>query len=102
MPNSSDAARSSQGTICMNVICRVCSSTTAPLTPPSTEAEATTAIRSRRRSIRSAHTEVNCPGHSATVLVALAWMGRTPIASIAGKEMKEPPPAIAFITPRNK
>ncbi len=43
--------------------------------------------------------EVSWPGQSATVLVALAWMGGTPMAIIAGKEMKEPPAAIAFIAP---
>jgi hypothetical protein len=42
------------------------------------------------------------PGQSATVLVAFAWIGATPIASIAGKETKEPPPAMAFMTPAIK
>ena len=43
--------------------------------------------------------EVNCPGQRATVLVAFAWMGRTPTPMIAGNDKKEPPPAIAFKTP---
>ena len=73
-----------------------------PATPPMIDAEQTTASKSRRRSVRRAQTEVSWPGQSATVLVALAWMGRTPIASIAGNEMKEPPPAMAFMTPAMK
>ena len=67
--------------------------------PPRMEAETTTASRSRRRSVRKAQMEVSWPGQRATVLVALAWMGGTPMAIIAGKEMKEPPAAIAFIAP---
>ena len=43
--------------------------------------------------------DVTCPGHSATVFVAFAWIGANPIESIAGKEINDPPPAIAFITP---
>ncbi|MCU1226338.1 MAG: hypothetical protein JWQ42_4431 [Edaphobacter sp.] len=50
-------------------------------------------------SSRNAATEVNCPGHKATVFVAFAWIGSTPTASIAGNERNDPPPAIAFITP---
>ena len=71
----------------------------APLTPPRTDAAHTTGNRSRLKSARNAATEVNCPGHKATVLVAFAWIGATPIDSIAGNEINEPPPAIAFITP---
>ena len=52
-----------------------------------------------RTSLRSVASEVNCPGHRATVFVALACTGGTPIPSIAGNERKDPPPAIAFITP---
>jgi hypothetical protein len=55
--------------------------------------------RSRCTSSRSVASDVNCPGHNATVFVALACTGGTPIPSIAGNEMKLPPPAIAFITP---
>ena len=46
-----------------------------------------------------AATEVNCPGHSATVFVAFAWIGAIPIDNITGNEINDPPPAIAFITP---
>ena len=75
-PNSSEATSSSHGTMCRNVTCRVCSSTTAPLTPPSTDA-----LSDHRKQIapeiaaQRPH-EVSCPGHSATVLVAFAWIGK--------------------------
>lgn len=39
------------------------------------------------------------PVHSATVLVALAGMGGTPVNNSAGKPMKLPPPATAFSAP---
>ena len=96
---SNDAASSIHGTMCMKVRGRVFSRTTAPPMPPRMAAETTTVSRSRRRSVRKAQMEVSWPGQRATVLVALAWMGGTPMAIIAGKEMKEPPAAIAFIAP---
>ena len=43
--------------------------------------------------------DVNCPGHRATVLVALAWMGGTPMLSRAGNDRKDPPPATEFKSP---
>src|ERR1700733_170590 len=46
--------------------------------------------------------DVNWPGQRATVLVAFAWIGRTPTPSRAEKERKEPPPAIAFRAPARK
>src|ERR1700733_10600444 len=46
--------------------------------------------------------DVNWPGQRATVLVAFAWIGRTPTPSRAGKERKEPPPAMAFRAPARK
>src|SRR6267378_6506265 len=39
------------------------------------------------------------PGHSATVLVALATSGVTPRATIAGNVSSVPPPAMAFMAP---
>jgi len=39
------------------------------------------------------------PGQSATVLVALASTAGTRMNNSAGKEMKLPPPAIAFSVP---
>ena len=39
------------------------------------------------------------PVHNATVLVALAGIGGTPVNSRVGNAMKLPPPATAFITP---
>jgi hypothetical protein len=36
------------------------------------------------------------------VFVAFAWIGATPIDNMAGNEINEPPPAIAFITPARK
>lgn len=35
----------------------------------------------------------------ATVLVALAWTGKTPMPSMAGKDKSEPPPATALRAP---
>jgi hypothetical protein len=91
--------RMSHGIMCRKVRWRVCSRTSAPLTPPSRLTMAMVGSRSLCRSRRSVASEVSCPGHSASVLVALACTGGTPMPSIAGKEMKEPPPAMAFITP---
>jgi hypothetical protein len=39
------------------------------------------------------------PTHTATVFVALAGIGGTPLNKRAGNEMKLPPPATAFSTP---
>ena len=39
------------------------------------------------------------PGHSATVDVAFAGIGRTPVNISAGKDMKLPPPATEFSIP---
>ena len=39
------------------------------------------------------------PGHSATVLVALASTAGTPVTNSAGNEIKVPPPATAFSVP---
>src|SRR3954463_2957761 len=46
--------------------------------------------------------EVTWPGQRATVFVALAWTGRIPVPSRAGKDRKEPPPATALSTPARK
>src|SRR5271170_1457861 len=46
--------------------------------------------------------DANCPGHRATVLVALAGIGRIPVPNRAGKERNDPPPAIAFSAPASK
>src|SRR5665647_538294 len=42
---------------------------------------------------------VSVPGRSATVLVAFATSGESPAATMAGKVMSVPPPAIAFMMP---
>ena len=52
-----------------------------------------------RSSRRKANTEASSPGHMATVFVALAIIGSRRAPSSAGKERKEPPPAIAFTAP---
>ena len=39
------------------------------------------------------------PGHSATVDVAFAGIGRTPVNISAGKDIKLPPPATEFSIP---
>ena len=39
------------------------------------------------------------PGHNATVLLALAWTGGTPVNNMMGKDTKLPPPATAFSVP---
>ena len=43
-----------------------------------------------------------CPGHSATVLVALAFTGGMPTNNSVGKEMKLPPPATELMAPRRR
>ena len=44
-------------------------------------------------------TLAGCPGHSATVLVALALTGGIPTKSRAGNEIKLPPPATELMPP---
>ncbi len=53
-------------------------------------------------SLRYAAIDVSCPGHSATVLVALACTGIMPMPIIAGKTRNDPPPATAFSSPPRK
>src|SRR6185436_188094 len=48
---------------------------------------------------RYAHMLPKDPGHSATVLVALAEIGGTPSQMIAGKVISVPPPATEFTAP---
>jgi hypothetical protein len=42
---------------------------------------------------------LSAPGHSATVLVALAMSGGTPSATMDGKVRSVPPPAMEFTMP---
>src|SRR5271157_1636312 len=85
----------------MKVFCGVRSRTRAPSVPPAR----LVAIISRRmrkslgKRFRYAPTLATMPGHSATVEVALAWMGGTRVRIRAGNDMKVPPPATEFITP---
>src|SRR5208337_4764147 len=55
--------------------------------------------REMSRCLRYAPPLAVVPTHSATVLVALAAMGATPLNSRAGKAIKLPPPATAFSAP---
>jgi hypothetical protein len=88
--------------MCRKTTCRVRSSVMAPETPPRIDASEMIGSRSRRISPRNVASEVSWPGQSATVLVALASTGGTPSASIAGNEINDPPPAIAFMIPARK
>src|SRR5260370_15224338 len=55
--------------------------------------------RERSRCLRYAPELAVTPTQSATVLVALAAMGATPLNIRAGKAMKLPPPATALSAP---
>ena len=55
--------------------------------------------RERSRCLRYAPELAVTPTHSATVFVAFAEIGATPLNSSAGNAIKLPPPATAFSAP---
>ena len=77
------------------------SSSHAPTAPPATlgSVRRTTQARAPRSSPRYPHMLLSAPGHSATVLVALAVSAGTPSPTSAGKVSSVPPPAMAFTPP---
>src|SRR5215472_16186131 len=84
------------------VDCEVRSSRIAPRMPPIRLVTTSTSINTRfcfAISLRYALTLASEPGHSATVLVALASMAGTPEKSREGKVMKLPPPATELSAP---
>src|SRR5258708_7223820 len=100
--NKSVASNRRQGISCWKVDCEVRSSKTAPSTPPTrlVLTSTTTSTRScAASSLRYAPTLASEPGQSATVLVALAWMGKTPVKISEGNVMKLPPPATELSAP---
>ena len=96
------AISSSQGTSIMKVADGVMSRTQAPSRPPTTPVTVSGTITRRdklRNSLRYAQTLAGWPGHSATVLVALALTGGMPANNSDGKETKLPPPATELMAP---
>src|SRR5579875_7439 len=86
------------------VACGVCSNRSAPPMPPTRLMALRTPSTTRSReasSLRYAPTLATEPGQRATVLVALALIGGTPVKMSAGKEIKLPPPATEFNAPPN-
>jgi hypothetical protein len=79
----------------------VCSRSHAPAIPPITlvTTSGTMTRRDRSRCLRYAPVLAVTPTQSATVFVALAEMGATPVNIRAGKAMKLPPPATALSAP---
>lgn len=99
--NSSVPPESSQGTRRINVCCGVLSSSSAPAQPPATLVTSS-GIRSRSGTLslfRYATVLAANPGHRATVFVAFAGTGGTPLNSNTGNDTKLPPPATAFSVP---
>src|SRR5271165_6025590 len=99
--NSSVAASISQGITCKKVCAGVLISSTAPAMPPTTlvTINGTITRREMRSRLRYAPPLAVTPIHKASVLVALAATGATPVNSSAGNAMKLPPPATAFSPP---
>ena len=85
----------------MKVACGVCNSTTAPAQPPMMlmVISGTMMRGDFGRRFQYEKTLATEPGQTATVLVALAGMGGTPVKMSAGKEKKLPPPATEFMAP---
>src|SRR6266567_504830 len=100
--NSNVANSIRYGTNPRNVACGVESKRIAPPMPPIRlvipSVNNTTRL-SVASSLRYALTLATEPGHNATVLVALAWMGCTPAKIRLGKVRKLPPPATELSAP---
>src|SRR5216684_5535477 len=98
---SNVAASSSQGSTRRKVFGGVLMRSNAPSKPP-TMLVAISGIITRlemSRCLRYAPPLAVTPTHSASVLVALAATGPTPVNSSAGNAMKLPPPATALSAP---
>jgi len=87
----------------MKVCAGVLNSKYAPISPPTTlvTMRGTITRRDMLRRLRYAPPLAVVPTHSATVLLAFAAIGGTPVKSNAGNATKLPPPATAFSTPPN-
>src|SRR5207245_6173651 len=101
--NSTVAPSMSQGRRRMKVCAGVLNSKYAPLSPPTTlvTMRGTITRRDMLRRLRYAPPLAVVPTHSATVLLAFAAIGGTPVKSNAGNATKLAPPAPAFSTPPN-
>src|SRR6266436_595991 len=96
------ASKRRYGIKCTKVVCGVCNRSTAPSTPPTTLAPVNISNSLRfcaASSLRYAAILATEPGQRATVLVAFAVIGATPVKMRAGKVMKLPPPATEFNVP---
>src|SRR5205823_3205326 len=86
----------------MNVVCGVCSSRNAPTRLPKnviTMSGANDRSCFQLSALRYAPVEASVPGHSAMVLVALAFTGGMPVKSRAGNAINPPPPATELTAP---
>src|SRR6185369_1078072 len=98
---SSVAPNISQGSTRRKVQAGVCSRSTAPAIPPVSPVTirgTNTRVGTSNR-LRYAPPLAAAPVHRASVFVALAGIGGTPVNSKAGKATKLPPPATAFKAP---
>src|SRR5579859_300941 len=101
--NSSVAPSNSQGSTRRNVCGGVLISSSAPARPPAMLVAISGIITRLEilRCLRYAPPLAVTPTHSASVLVALAATGPTPVNSKAGNAIKLPPPATALSAPPN-
>src|ERR1700676_969288 len=101
--NSSAAPNISQGSTRKKVCAGVLISSTAPANPPTILITISGIITRREmfKCLRYAPPLAVTPTHRASVLVAFAATGATPVNNNAGKAMKLPPPATALSAPPN-
>src|SRR5437899_2362197 len=102
--SSTVAPRTRNGITTWKVRTPVCSRRNPPVNPPSNEGPASNvSVRrvplSSRRNPTVADTY---PGHSASVLVALATMGLRPVQTSVGNVIRVPPPATEFTPPASR
>src|SRR6266566_6792638 len=102
--NNTVANNNKYGNNFTKVDCDVCTSNSAPNTPPTRLVTPSTITNTRlcfAISNRYAHILATEPGHNATVLVAFALIGGTPVKIRAGKVINVPPPATELSIPPN-
>src|SRR6266852_6350656 len=99
--NNSVAPSNSHGSTRKNVCGGVLMSRTAPASPPAilVAMSGTITRREMLRCLRYAPPLAVTPNHSASVFVAFAATGATPVNSNTGNAMKLPPPATALSAP---
>src|SRR6266702_1880487 len=99
---STVATKSRYGKSLTKVDCDVLNKSSAPITPPIRLVPLSKRTMDRlclASSLRYAHMLATDPGQRATVLVALALIGRTPVNMSEGSVIKLPPPATELSVP---